>query len=167
MSENKDLYLNTQKSVLDTSDKNAPKNKQIGVYTLKGVVADKPAVKIEFLGLIDIEKAVVDSLFDTIKFTKYIIGYAHICNITSDFLMANKTLPMLYIQMMYDKGLYKYHLLTLSVLFTIKSEIKTEQDLIGNDIFGEFTTEVTMDNTTKILTNKIEKFTSVPDIIDK
>lgn len=132
-----------------------------GVYTLTGI-KKKSAIKIKHIDTVRITKGenIRDTCIERFEISKSnkIFGLINICNLTHNFIMSTKKLPMLYINVFCEKPLRSIHIMTLFLYFTIQTEVKTKEDLLENELNGIFTLEAEIFGENKILDSGIGKF---------
>ncbi len=133
------ITLNTGAGATDTGPK------QIGIYTLRGV-ENESAVKFGCLGAINDGEHIKDTMHSMIDISRNIKGEVYICNISGPYLLSNKTLPVLYIKLVYNKSIVNYQLLTMRLTFTPNVHIKSEFELLNSKITGTFDVDVQIDN---------------------
>jgi hypothetical protein len=131
-----------------------------GVYSLQGV-KNKNAVKINHLENIKLKKdeRIQDTLLNEYNISPFVNGEVFACNITNHYLVSTKKLPMLYINIRWNKyKMVKPILYKLFLYFTIESEVKSSKDLLENRLYGKFTLDVLIDNMNRELENTVDKF---------
>ena len=73
------------------------------------------------------------------------------CNITDLFLMTSKKLPMMYVNVIYEKPLQKILLFRIYLFFTIEADIKDVKQLLLKPITGKFSFELAINDQKKII----------------
>jgi hypothetical protein len=140
--------------------------KQMSLFTLNGI-NNESSVKIEYLGKIN-ENKINDLLMDQCDIFKYTHGIIYKCNITDGHLMSTKKLPVYNMRIIYQLGFIRYFLLNLYIIFEIKTNIKSEKQLLNENICGKYTIEIHYEDK-KIELDKIniDKFTEESLMVDK
>ena len=87
---------------------------------------------------------------------------------TDKYLMANKTVPVLYCSVVYHDKFWGGLLMNICIEFIIESEIKTEKQLIDNKIDGKYIIAVRIadENVEKPKIIDIDEFLTEPMMID-
>lgn len=124
---------------------------------------------------IDNQKKISDTLINiNNNIYKNISGEFYQANITENYLLKNKKLPIIYLSVVYDKPpIPKLVILKIYLYFNLESEINN----LKNNIPGNFSLELNIDNNNIILDpnigpypdqeyimEKINKFISEPEI---
>ena len=94
----------------------------------------------------------------TVKFNKP--------NITQEFLMSNKRLPVLYASVVYTKPLLTGVLFNITIFFDITTNttnIKSLEQLITMDLEGKYSTDILMDDNKESM--PMEKFSGYPKTV--
>ncbi|MBA42944.1 MAG: hypothetical protein CMF62_02905 [Magnetococcales bacterium] len=142
--------------------------KVIGIYTIKGVNG-KSAVKVKHLETFvmkeddKVRDSLVDSFFIMQERQIYVEVFA--CNITSEYLMSSKKQPVYSFVVYYYKQLLKVELFRIYLNFELTEDIKSEEELLNNDINGKFITEIMIEGKTKTLDKNIDVFEGDENII--
>jgi len=137
-------------NVITFDNKNIIKIKQLGV--LENGSSQKPKDSI-------IKDKQVELVQDKL------LGYFFTCNITSNFLVRTKKLPVLYMFVEYNhNNIMKAGLFKLFLFFTIEEEVKSEAQLLHNELKGKFTLELEIDNVLEEIS--VLEFTSIDNILD-
>lgn len=137
-------------NVITFDNKNIIKIKQLGV--LENGSSQKPKDSI-------IKDKQVELAQDKL------LGYFFTCNITSNFLVRTKKLPVLYMFVEYNhNNIMKAGLFKLFLFFTIEEEVKSEAQLLHNELKGKFTLELEIDNVLEEIS--VLEFTSIDNILD-
>jgi hypothetical protein len=123
-----------------------------GIYNLFGI-NDEHKVVIKGSGMIDLghEESVCDAMIERFTISPNVFGELYKCNIVDSFLMSSKKQPLMYIAVVYEKPLVRSVLFSLFLYFTITSEIKSQDQLVGTELEGSFTIELILDKETKVL----------------
>lgn len=141
--------------------------KTFGVYNVVGVRGESRA-SIKPIGLIQLKQneSIQDELLSSHIIVEEpdnldkVVGEVYKCNIINNYLMMTKTQPVMYVSVFLDKKVKKIELFKLFMNFTISEETKIEKsdDLINNELDGQFSLEVSIENTRKKLNKIIPRF---------
>ena len=140
-------------------------SKKFGIYNIKGIKG-KSKVKIIPVGMIDLSKDeyVADKLENHHDIIDKVVGEVYTCNITDNFLMSSKKLPIMYISIIMDRPMRRIFLLKMYLCFTITSEIKTSDDLINKSLEGYFSLEVIIDKERTEIKKEIKKYPGIKEM---
>jgi len=152
------------------NNKRRPKNVNVyGVYTVK-TYENENAIKIKQLGLLDsttTKKPADTRLEKTLTIKDNVMGYFFNCNITNNFLVQTKKLPVMYMFLEYNyKNLLRSELFRIFLYFTIEDDIKNEKQLIREKLNGKYTMEILLEDNLEEI-NTIDQFTSSEDMIEQ
>ena len=111
-----------------------------GIYTAIGV-KNENAIQIKCLGILDDEK-IKDTCISSYDIINNVKGYIYACNITDMFLLSNKTIPLIYVDVIYIKSIIVNILLNMTLYFEITSNITSEEQLLHEKIYGDFYIEL-------------------------
>jgi len=81
------------------------------------------------------------------------------CNLRDSFLMTTRTLPIMYCSIMFQNNLMCSLLFNIYVEFVISSEIKTEKQLIGAPLIGQYRLRIKINDTDPEKVIDLESFT--------
>jgi len=131
----------------------------IAIFTLHGI-KNKNKIKIKHVDNIKLKKQeyIKDTFIKKFDLISQVYGEIYHCNITNNFLMISKKLPMYYINIILEKPFRKILLFRIYLFFTIETNIKSSKDLLENDIDGKFNLEISINNINKDLDNNIIKY---------
>lgn len=144
-----------------------PKTK-IGIYSLKGIVGES-SVTIVPHGIVELlpNENIRDTCINRFEIFNNVSGLVFACNITQYYLMSSKKQPVIYVSIVYERGLKCYRLMDIYVNFTITSEIKSERQLLNSKVVGNFEVEAVINGETVKLDEKIEEFPGEQELVDK
>lgn len=119
-----------------------------GIFSVKGI-KDKNQVTIQHIENIKLktEEFIQDTFVTSYDIMKDVIGEIHTCNITDVFIMASKTLPLLYINVVLEKPLRRILLYRVYLCFTIESNVTKKEELLDKPLDGKFGIEIAIDGT--------------------
>jgi len=138
-----------------------------GVYKIKGIKKNNKIV-IKPIGTIElnVNQSIPDTLVERYNIKKHIIDEIYTCNLLDTYITKNKKLPMIYINVIYEKPLLKVCLMRIVLSFLIEQDIKDENDLINKEISGKFILEVNINNNNKEL-ETIEYYKGKKQVIEE
>jgi hypothetical protein len=121
-----------------------------GIYMIQGIKG-KSKAKIKHLQniIMKLNQRISDTLISNINVTKNVIGYIYSCNLTNSFIQSTKKLPVMYIDVWWDRSVKKKLLYRLFLYFTITQDINNVDQLINQSLKGTFSFEVLIDNESK------------------
>lgn len=134
-------------------------SRAVGVYNVYGI-KDKNQIVIEQKEVVypkDGEQ-INDIHISDYKIIDNVMGKIYACNLTDSFLLSTKKLPLFYINIIYEIPLKTVLLYKIYFCFTIEDDIKSSEQLIGSPINGKFYVEIFINNTKKIIDDKIEQY---------
>jgi hypothetical protein len=120
------------------------------IFCLEGI-KDTNKCKIIYTGNINTSEKIIDTLIDKFDISSNIYGYIYTCNINQNYLLTTKNMPVFYINVIYEKTIIRDEILCFKILFNIIDDIKTEKEFINNDILGEYSLNIQLNNNIKIL----------------
>ena len=130
-----------------------------GVFIVNGI-KDTNKAKITHVNNIEMEgnQIINDNFHDAYKIYEATTGNIYKCNISDNFLMSTKELPLFYINVILEKFMQKILLFKLCFYFNVESDIKSVEDLLDNDIDGSFSVVILVNNHKKVLDSNIKTF---------
>lgn len=142
--------------------------KLCGIFSLKGI-KNKKQIKIKHIDNLILKKNefISDTLIKKYDILPDVTGEIYSCNITHEFLMISKKLPMMSVSVILDKPLRRILLFKVFLCFVIESEIKSEKDLINHPIDGKFIVEIILDGVRKEIDNQMDNFPGNEKMYDK
>ena len=120
------------------------------IFCLEGI-KDTNKCKIIYTSDINDSEKIIDTLIDKFNISPNINGYIYTCNINQNYLLTTKQLPVFYINIIYEKTIIRDELFCFKILFNITDDIKTEKEFINNDLIGEYSLNIQIDNNIKVL----------------
>lgn len=121
------------------------KNPKHAIFKLKPTKNTNTAI-IKCVGHINDPKDLIDEPLEctenedkyTYNITETIYTRFYACNILDTYVMTSKSLPVLYASIMYKTNIICGLLFNIFIYFIIKSEVKSERQLIGTNLDGEY-----------------------------
>ena len=145
----------------DANSQNAPEENtsKVYLYNLSGI-PDKSSAIIKSVGSIVVNNGdtIKDNLLKSIEIKPNVIGYTFLCNISSSFITSTTKYPVMYVIVDYNKSLLRCSLFKLYLYFTVTDVIHNENNLINQELAGEFTLEVCVNDSHKKLNKTIPVF---------
>lgn len=138
--------------------------KQHGIYTLEGVDNESKII-IKPIGMISDIETVRDTLIERFEISKNVYGEIFVCNILDSYLVTTKKLPMIYVNVIYDKTVVRSFLFSIYINFTVDADIKKESNLIKTKLSGKFGTEICINNKYQELSSENTQLAAFPGII--
>jgi hypothetical protein len=132
-------------------------NKTLGIFNLDGV-KNTSHVKINHSANIEATEKINDNMLLHLPLDKanYIQSILYKANVTQFDLMRSKKQPVLYLNILFSKTMKVSLLYTLTLYFNIiDKSVKSQEDLLNNEIKGEFTLE--LQNVMTRVTTKVDK----------
>ncbi len=118
-----------------------------GIFTLQGIRAES---QIKIVHELNEELApseiIQDSLIERYDIIKEVCGEIYRCNITDAFLAQSKKLPMFYVNVVLERPLRRILLFKILLNFTITTVVKNSKQLLDENLDGEFSLELHIDN---------------------
>lgn len=108
-------------------------------------------IKINHIDNVNLDKTqfVPDSVIEMFDVDTKVAGVIYRCNITNNFLMSTKTLPVLYLNVVYQKMLKSFLVYSIQLNFTITQEINSVDDLLNKPLNGYFTMQMVIEDSKK------------------
>jgi hypothetical protein len=134
-----------------------------GVFSVNSTT-NRNQVKINHLGNISKEDSIIDSIIDKdrIQMTHFYTE-SYKCNLSQNYLMSTKTLPILYTNIMYSKSVVIHLLARASLMCDILNDVQSQNQLLENNLNSRLYLSIDVDNQTKVI--EVESFTSDIDMI--
>ena len=155
------------KEIKEVEDVEEIVEQNCGVYTVIPVDGKK-AIKIKQIDVIKLglNKSINDTLIERYEIAKNVFGEIYACNILDKFLISNKKLPILYINVKYELSLKSILLLRMFLYFDIQMDIKSKKELINYELSGEFTIEAKIQEK-QIVLDELDSFPGREDVLNK
>lgn len=130
-----------------------------GVFIVNGI-KDTNKAKITHVNNIEMVKnqLINDTFYDAYKIDDDTTGNIYKCNISDDYLMSSKELPLFYINVVLKKFMQNTLLFKLCFYFNIGSDIQSVQDLLDKEVEGSFSVIIIVNNHKKVLDADIKNF---------
>lgn len=130
-----------------------------GVFIVNGIKNTNKA-KITHIKNIEMEnnQIINDNFHDAYKIDEDTTGNIYKCNISDNFLMSTKELPLFYINIILKKFMQNILLLKLCFYFNVESDIKSAEDLLDKEIEGSFSIVILVNNHKRVLDTDIKNF---------
>lgn len=161
---------NSNKTIGKHSKKNKVEEQKAisGIFVLSGI-KDQNQVKINHVDNMNLQSTerVSDTLVKKINIFKDAVAEIYKCNITDSFLMLSKKLPMMYISVIHEKPLRRILLFRVYIFFTITADIKSSTQMLNTNIDGNFSLEISIENTRKQLDDQIDKYPGDDQMYEK
>lgn len=138
----------------------------IGIYTAEGIVGTSK-IRVEHLDNVAEDVAIRDTQIKAYNLTPDVFAVIYTCNITNIFLEKSKELPMIYVNVSFNKYLHTFQLYQLYLTFSITSDIKSERELLNKHHKGKYTMYVVIENKKVIIDANINKFDGKDAVINK
>ncbi len=131
-------------------------SKAVGIYNVYGI-KDECRIIINHKENIYPKEGekINDIVIDKYKIVEDVYGEINACNLTDAYLLSSKTLPVLYLSVMYQKSFRNVLLYRIYLYFTIEDDIKSCKDLIGNPISGKFSLKIFINNKEQLIDSDI------------
>ena len=142
--------------------------KLCGIFSLKGI-KNKNQAKVKHIENLKLKKNeyISDTLIKKYDIMPNITGEIYKCNISHEYLMMTKKLPMISALVVLDKPLRRILLFRIYLFFIIESEVKSEKELINTPLNGKFVIEISLNDTKREIDNSIEKYLGDEIMYDK
>ena len=130
-----------------------------GIFTLSGV-RNESQVKIKHISNSSLKKQeyIADTMVERFDIIESVYGEIYQCNITDTYLMISKKLPIMYVNIICEKPLRRILLYKVFLYFTIKTEVKSPEELLKNNLDGSFNLEISIEDSTRQLDDTILKY---------
>jgi hypothetical protein len=138
-----------------------------GVYTVTAI-KKKSAVRIKHIDTIvqTKEHQLRDTCIDRYAITEKLFGLVNVCNLSHNFIVSTKKLPILYINVLLERPLNSIQLFSVFLYFTIETDVKSKEEFLNSELDGLFTLEATIDGEQVVL-DTINKFPGNSKMLDK
>jgi hypothetical protein len=122
-------------------------------------------IKIKYVGTIENEKIaddLVKCMFDNkdnefiFPIMDNIVAQFYHCNISDIFLLQTKTLPVMYASVLYQNKFLTSLLFNIFISFTIKTNVKSDKELINSTLEGEYEFSIKLDDDDKDISVNID-----------
>lgn len=139
-----------------------------GIFSIKGVRYENK-VKINHLQNMKLKQTeyISDTLVNQYDICKGVVGEIYTCNFTHVYLMSSTKLPMAYVSVILDKPMRRVLLFRIYLFFIIKTEVKNIKQLLDEPLEGEFSLEITIENSTRNLGETIDRYPGDEKIYEK
>lgn len=138
-----------------------------GIYYVEGI-ENTSNVKIIPTHVVDMyrEQQVPDKLLESFPLFKNVISKIYECNLLDKFLLTTKKLPMMYLRVLIERKFKSILLGSLTLYFTITSDIRSEFELINQPLNGYFSIELNLGGTIKEL-SRVNVYNTKKRMINK
>lgn len=138
-----------------SAENNVENTSKVYLYNISGI-PDKSSAIIKSVGSIVVNDGdtIKDNLLHSIEIKQDVIGYTFLCNISDSFITSTTKYPVMYVIVDYNRSLLRCSLFKLYLYFTVTDVVSNENSLINQELKGEYTLEVCVNNCHKKL-NKI------------
>lgn len=99
-----------------------------------------------------------DMLVKKYAITDDVYGEIYACNLTDSFLLSTKTLPCLYVNIIYERPMRNCLLYRINLYFTIEDNITSSDQLINSPINGKFFTKIFLNNAEQTIEENISPY---------
>ncbi len=134
----------------------------LSVYNVEGVRGTSGAKIVRVNDFHKEHEKVQDDIIDTLihrndRISDKIIGEIRRCNITYSFVMQSKKLPVMYLDVFIEKPLRRIRLFRVYLYFTVQANVKSSDELFGEELEGQFSVELSMEGKSSVL-EMVESF---------
>lgn len=116
-------------------------------------------------------KKITDTKIKRFEVSKSVMGEVLTCNVSSNFLELSKKIPVMYLNVVYERPLRRILLYKVTLLFIMSEEEvvkrKTIPSLIKYPIEGIFTLEISLEDKNKIIDDDIATYPGNDEMCEK
>lgn len=135
------------------------KSKAVGIYNVYGIQDESKIIINQKEVVYPKENETINDIFiKEFPIMENIKGKIYACNITDSLLMTSKTLPLMYITVVYEKRLFTVGLYKMYLSFDITDNIQSEKELLNSPINGKFKFDLILNNKIQTIDNNIPVF---------